>query len=147
MLPLYIWRGSYHGDITTARQGEDMIMTATGLCVGFLLLLLMQSRRKDTLYRGKQEICIDAAGGVAIYMTAWVVMHLCTRNNYLFAFCGYHLAYMLGVDEKNQPQTWASLVATLIYAAVYFTALLLGSKLAHRRTKRVFEKLQATEEL
>ena len=146
LLPMYILRGFYHGDAGTARLAEDLLMTGIGIVFGFLFLLLLQSRRKDTLQRSKTEICLDAAGGVGIYFVMWVLLQLWTKNTYLVAFCGYHLGYLLGVDGKKQPVFWAALVAALVYCCIYFAALLLGCKLANYRARKIYERLQKTEE-
>jgi len=146
MLPTYIWRGSYHGGVTGKLLGEDIIMTVVGLACGFLVLLLMQSRRKDTLYRDRQEIIMDAAGGVILYVLAWMLMAVLRGNNYLLAFCGYHLSYLLGRDSHNQPAVWASAISAVVYGGTYLAALLLGAKLAHKRAKRIYEQLKENAE-
>lgn len=138
-IPLYVWRGSYFGDPGVARLVEDILMTVIGLVGGFLVLMLIQSRREDVLIWDKRTILLDAAGGVVLYSILWFVAGVGFRNNYLVAFCGYHLSNLLIERLNFEPERLAFALSVLVYGPVYFAAMLLGPKLAVRRARRVYK--------
>ena len=117
-------------------------MTVIGLLGGFVVLVFIQSQREDVLIWNKRSIVLDAAGGVAIYSAIWFVASICFRSNYLVAFCGYHLSHLLIEWLDFRLERIALVLPVLVYAPVYFAAMLLGPKLAVRRTKRIHKGLQ-----
>ena len=139
IIPLYIWRGTYFKDPGVARLVEDILMTAVGLLVGFVVLFLVQSRREDVLVWNKRAIMLDAAGGVGLYSGLWFISGVFFKNNYLVAFCGYHFSNLLIEHLNFKPERLTFIISLLIYAPVYFAAMLLGPKLAVRRAKKVYK--------
>lgn len=141
-VPLYVWRGSYFGDPGVARMVEDIIMTFFGLVVGFVALVLIQSRREGVLEYSKEQIKFDAAGGVAVYMVLWIILGMVTLNNYPVALCGYHLSNLLIEHLHFKLERLAFILSALVYAPVYYSAQLVGCKLAEYRGHRIYEGLQ-----
>lgn len=134
-VPLYIWRGSYYGNPGISRLVEDILMTAIGIIGGFIILMLIQSRRKDILEWPKQEILWDAAGGVALYLALWILSGIVLRNNYLVAFCGYHLSNLLIERLDFEPERLAFVLSAMVYGPVYLAALIAGRKWAQLRAR------------
>ena len=134
-VPLYIWRGSYYGNPGISRLVEDILMTAIGIIGGFIILMLIQSRRKDILEWPKQEILWDAAGGVAFYLALWILSGIVLRNNYLVAFCGYHLSNLLIEWLDFEPERLAFILSAMVYGPVYLAALIAGRKWAQLRAR------------
>lgn len=146
IVPLYVWRGSYFGDPNIAHLVEDILMSAVGLVGGFIILMLIQSRREDILEWPKQEIMLDAAGGVGLYLALWIFCGLTVRNNYVVAFCGYHLSNLLIEYLDFEPERLTFILSALVYGPVYFAALLVGPKWAQLRARLTCRGLRNREE-
>ena len=115
-------------------------MITVGLVGGFVVLMLVQSRREDVLIWDKRTIVLDAAGGVGLYSILWLIAGVIFRNNYLVAFCGYHLSNLLIEWLDFEPERLAFVVSVVVYAPVYFSAMVLGPKLAIRRARRIYKR-------
>ncbi len=138
LIPLYIWRGSYRGDYDGRLAGENIIMTSVGIIAGFVVLMLMYGKSDEAERLSNAEMWRDAGLSVGIFMGVWMLAWVFLGgNNYLVACCGYHLEILLGLQENNRPTFFAAVTTVLIYGAVYFFALILGTKMArNRRIKR-----------
>ncbi len=145
-VPLYIWRGSYYGDTGTSLLVEDILMSVIGIVGGFIILMLIQSRREDILDWPKEEVVLDAAGGVGLYLALWIFCGITLRNNYIVAFCGYHFSNLLIERLNFEPERLAFVLSALVYGPVYFAALLAGRKWAQLRARWTCRGLKNREE-
>lgn len=141
-IPLYIWRGSFFGDPGVGKLVEDIIMTVFGLVVGFAALVLIQSRREGVLDYTKEQIKLDAAYGVGSYMVLWIFFGMVSRNNYIVALCGYHLSNLLIEHLNFKPARLAFILSALVYSPVFYSAQLVGVKLAEHRGRRTCRGLK-----
>ncbi len=135
IIPLYIWRGSYYGDFDSKLTGENVIMTAIGIIAGFFILMLMHGKSDEAERLSNKEMWQSAGLSVGIYIAVWMFMWALGGNNYLIACCGYHLEKLLGLQE-NRPTFFSAITSALIYGFFYFSAIVLGTKMAQKRRNK-----------
>ena len=138
IVPLYIWRGTNPND----KVGEDLIMSVVGIIFGFLFLMLRQKRDEESHRYSIRDTVLISGGGIGIYMLLWIIVYIPTKNNFLIAVLGYHLSCLIGIGADERPTFLASLVSAFIFGAIYFLAILAGTKLAQKRQKRFLKDLK-----
>lgn len=136
LIPLYIWRSSYHGEFDTQILGENIIMSAIGIIAGFFILMLLHGKSDEAERLSNSEMWKTAGITVGIYITMWMLIWAIIENNYLIACCGYHLEKLLGLNDNNRPTFFSAVTAALIYGFTYFSAIVLGTKLAQKRRNK-----------
>lgn len=132
----YIWRGSYHEDFDIRIMGEDIIMSTVGIVAGFFILMFLHGKSDDAERLSNPEMWTVAGVAVVIYIAVWMSVWMLIKNNYLIAFCGYHLEKLLGLSSNNRPTFFSALSSALIYGLFYFFAIVCGTKIAQKRRKK-----------
>ena len=145
VIPLYLWRGNYYADSDVSKWVEDVLMTIIGLIGGFVSLTLIQSRRADILLLSLPEVILDAIDGVVIYSALWIFFGVTILNNYAVALCGHYLSHFLIEMLNIEPERPVYILTALVYALVYFAAMLAGPEVARRRGQRICTGLQNWE--
>ena len=136
LVPMYIWRGTNNESPEVALYIEYIIMSISGLLVGFVILTLFQSREDSSERLNFKQSVITACCSSGIYIVIWIIAYLINHNNVLVAVNGIYLACALGTNTDGYPTFAASLLSALIFGVVYICAIILGTKIAnHRRTK------------
>ena len=138
IVPLYIWRGTHPSD----KLGEDLIMSVIGIVFGFLFLMIFQMRDDKSHRYGARDTLLISSGGIGFYILLWIIVYLPTHNNYLIAVLGYHLSRLIGTGADEYPTLLATLASALIFGVIYFLAILIGTKLAHKRQKQFLKDLR-----
>lgn len=138
IVPLYIWRGTQPYN----KVGEDLIMAIIGIFFGFIFLMILQMRDDKSHRYSKQDALLISGGGIGIYILLWIIAYFPSKNNYLIAVLGYHLSYLIGTGADERPTFLASFVSAFIFGAIYFLAILVGTKIAHKRQKRFLKDLK-----
>ncbi len=133
LIPMYIWRGIYHGDFDIRSLGENIIIATVGIIVGFFVLMLRHGKSDEAERLSNAEMCQNAGLAVGIYIAAWMLVWVIAKNNYLIACCGYHLEIIFGLNADNRPTFFSAITAALIYGFFYFLAIILGTKMAQKR--------------
>ena len=134
-IPLYIVRGTYHN-----KTIENIVMTIMGMLVGFALLTILQMRDDKAHRHQTKELVALGAGAVGIYILCCILLYLPTKNNYPIAVLGYHFSQVMGTDADGYPVFLSVLISAFVFAAIYFSAFLLGSYIARRRHARLMNK-------
>ena len=144
ILPLYIWRGNFHGDMETLQFGQHLIMALTGLAVGFIALVFLYGRSDEAERLSGKETCIVGISSVCIYVAVWMISYIlnANNNNYWVSTTGYNLGGLFFVDGNDRPTMLASFLSALIFGADYFFAFLLGGKWARSRRKENLKELK-----
>lgn len=132
----YIWRGSYHEDFDIRIIGEDIIMSTVGIVAGFFILMFLHGKSDDAERLSNPEMWTVAGVAVVIYIAVWMSVWMLIKNNYLIAFCGYHLEQLLGLSSNNRPTFFSAITSALIYGLFYFFAIVCGTKIAQKRRKK-----------
>ena len=136
LVPMFIWRGTNNESPEVALYIEYIIMSISGLLVGFVILTLFQSREDSSERLNFKQSVITACCSSGIYIVIWIIAYLINHNNVLVAVNGIYLACALGTNTDGYPTFAASLLSALIFGVVYICAIILGTKIAnHRRTK------------
>ena len=138
IVPLYIWRGVHPNN----KVGENLIMASIGIFFGFLFLMILQMRDDESHRYSMRDILLISGGGVGIYILLWIIVYLPSKNNYLISVLGYHLSYLIGMGADERPTFLASLASAFIFGATYFLAILVGTKIAHKRQDRFLKGLK-----
>ena len=141
-VPLYIWRGTNNESPEVALYIEYIIMSISGLLVGFVILTLFQSREDSSERLNFKQSVITACCSAGIYIGIWLIAYLINHNNIWIAVNGYFLGCAFGVNSENHPTFLASLIAALIFGAVYICAIILGTKIANRRKTKFLNDLK-----
>ena len=133
---MYIWRGTNNESPEVALYIEYIIMSISGLLVGFVILTLFQSREDSSERLNFKQSVITACCSSGIYIVIWIIAYLINHNNVWVAVNGIYLACALGTNTDGYPTFAASLLSALIFGVVYICAIILGTKIAnHRKTK------------
>ena len=136
LVPMYIWRGTNNESPEVALYIEYIIMSISGLLVGFVILTLFQSREDSSERLNFKQSVITACCSAGIYIGIWLIAYLINHNNIWIAVNGIYLACALGTNTDGYPTFAASLLSALIFGVVYICAIILGTKIAnHRKTK------------
>jgi len=136
VIPLAIWRACDHSSADIRITGEGILMSIVGITAGFLILFLLHGRSDDAERLSNREMWLSACTAVGIYLAAWIVLWMIGRNNYLVAALGYHLQVLLAADAGKEPALSSVITAALIYGVSYFSAVIAGTKMAHRRRRK-----------
>ena len=136
LVPVYIWRGSYFEDFNTKLIGENMIMAGVGIIAGFLILMILHGKSDEAERLSNAEMLRRAGFAVGIFIAVWMLVWALWENNYLIACCGYHLEKLLGLNANNRPTFFSASTAALIYGFIYFSAIVVGTKIAQKRRKK-----------
>ena len=132
IIPLYIWRGIHPYN----EVAEDILMSITGAIFGFLILMRIQMRAENAHHYSTKNTLLMAAGGIGIHMIAGLLLQIPFHNHYVIAVSGYHLARLIAVGSDSYPTFLGALISAFVFGAIYFAAILVGTKLAHKRYKQ-----------
>lgn len=138
IVPLYIWRGTHPNNKT----GEHLILSLIGLLFGFLFLMFLQMRDDNSHRFGMRDTLFTAAGGIGLYLLLWIIVYLPTKNNFIIAVLGHSLSCLIRSGADGRPTFPAALASALLFGAVYFLAILTGTKIAHKRHSRFLESMK-----
>ena len=138
IVPLYIWRGTHPND----KMGENIIMAIIGIFFGFLFLMILQMRDNRLCRYSLRDTLLISGGGIGIYILLWIIVYLPSKNNYLISVLGYHLSYLIGTGADERPIFLASLASAFVFGATYFIAILVGTKIAHKRQEQFLKDLK-----
>lgn len=136
LIPMYIWRGSYYENFDIKLIGENIIIAAVGIIAGFIILMLLHAKSDEAERLSDSEMWKTAGIAVGIYIAVWMLVWALWENNYLVACCGYHLEKLLGLNDHNRPTFSSAITSALIYGFVYFSAIVLGTKMAQKRRNK-----------
>ena len=142
LVPMYIWRGTNNESPEVALYIEYIIMSISGLLVGFVILTLFQSREDSSERLNFKQSVITACCSSGIYIVIWIIAYLINHNNVWVAVNGIYLACALGTNTDGYPTFAASLLSALIFGVVYICAIILGTKIANRRRTKFLNNLK-----
>jgi len=136
LIPMYIWRGSYYENFDIKLIGENVIIAAVGIIAGFIILMLLHGKSDEAERWSDSEMWMTAGIAVGIFIAVWMLVWVLWENNYLIACCGYHLEKLLGLNDNNRPTFFSAITAALIYGFAYFSAIVVGTKMAQKRRQK-----------
>ena len=142
LVPMYIWRGTNNESPEVALYIDYIIMSISGLLVGFVILTLFQSREDSSERLNFKQSVITACCSSGIYIVIWIIAYLINHNNVWVAVNGIYLACALGTNTDGYPTFAASLLSALIFGVVYICAIILGTKIANRRKTKFLNNLK-----
>ena len=141
-VPLYIFRGAYHGD--NRATVERLIAGGFALAATALILILFH-RTRDRAERLTARRAVSEAGiAAALYAAIQILFRLIAENTYLVSVNVTYISALFGTAESGHyltsyPTLPASVIGAFISCTVYFLATALGMRLAVRRRKKRFQ--------
>ena len=128
MIPMYIFRGSYHNS-TNKELYENLLRISIGLVISSISLILRYRTGDGVGRKSAKEALLSALIGGGFYWLLWVIC----GGIYVIAVDGYCLAVLIGKHSNGNPTALGAIISATVFCSVYVADVLLGSYLARKK--------------
>jgi formate-dependent nitrite reductase membrane component NrfD len=128
MIPMYIFRGTYHNS-TNKELYENLLRMSIGLIVSSVSLILRYRSGDSVGKKTAKEAFFSALIGGGFYWLLWVIC----GGIYVIAVDGYCLAVLIGKHSNGNPTALGATISATVFCSVYVGAVLLGSYFARKK--------------